>query len=377
MDRNSENGADHRLWVRLPKPVSVSIVGIFVLLLMGAMWFARGFFLPIILAILISLTFAPLTRFLRKHGIPSLVSAVLIVVGMFAALVLGSLYLAEPMTTLFASAPEITAQLKIRLSDFREPLSEVIKAGEQMDAMTQPGDAPAKVVIAQPGIASWAADTLSGLGATLGATLILVLFMLSSGDLFLQKLIRVVPTLTDKKRSLRIVYDVESEVSRYLLTITVINIGFGIAVGLAMWSIGLSNPVLWGVAAAGLNFIPYVGAIIGTAASAITGMLTFEPLTMALLPPAIYLGFHIVESALVTPLTLGRRLELNPVAIFITLAFWSWMWGIVGALIAVPILVVVKVFCDNLPSLTNVGEFLSGEAPAPETAEQREQQAVK
>lgn len=380
MDIRVENEVDDRTKVRLPKLVSVSIIGSFVLLLMGALWFGRGFFLPIVLGILVSLTFSPLTRFLRRRGIPALVSAILIVASMFAALGLGSFYLAEPVSQLLADAPRIAANLKTRLSDLREPLSEVIKAGEQVQAMTETGgtgtDAPQKVVLAQPGIASWAADTLSGLGTTLGATLLFVLFMLSSGDLFLQKLIRIVPTLTDKKRSLRIVYDVESIVSRYLLTITSINIGFGFVVGIALWMIGVSNPVLWGVAAAGLNFIPYVGAIVGTAACAITGMLTFDSFTMALAPPAIYLAAHIIESGLVTPLILGRRLELNPVAIFITLAFWGWMWGIVGALIAVPMLVVIKVFCDHLPSLANVGEFLSGEVPAPETAEQREHNGV-
>lgn len=378
LERNGANGSDERVRIRLPKPISVSIIGIFVLLLMGALWFARGFFLPVVLAILISLTFAPLTRFLRRRGIPAIASAILIVASMFAALGAGSVYLAEPVTSLIADAPAIAAQIKIRLSDLREPLTEVIKAGEQVEAMTQ-GDNGPRVVLAQPGIASMAADTLSGLGTTLGATLILVLFMLSSGDLFLQKLIRVVPTLTDRKLSLRIVYDVESVVSRYLLTITIINIGFGVAVGAAMWAIGVSNAVLWGVAAAFLNFIPYVGAIVGTAASAITGMLTFDELSLALLPPAIYLVFHIVESALITPLVLGRRLELNPVAIFIMLALWGWMWGIVGALIAVPLLVVIKVFCDHLPSLTNVGEFLSGEHPVetPEPQEQRQHQPVK
>jgi predicted PurR-regulated permease PerM len=230
--------------------------------------------------------------------------------------------------------------------------------------MDEPG-APQKVVLAQPGIISWAADTLSGIGGTLGATLLFVVFLLSSGDLFLQKLVRILPTLSDKKRSLRVVHDVEAEVSRYLFTITLINFGFGAAVGISMAIIGLPNAVLWGVGAALLNYVPYLGALVGIALAALVGLITFPTLTMAALPPLAYFVCNSIEGTVVTPLVVGRRLELNPVAILVALAFGGWMWGIVGALIGVPLLVVVKVFCDHFDSLTNFGEFLSGEAVEP------------
>jgi len=127
----------------------------------------------------------------------------------------------------------------------------------------------------------------------------------------------------------------------------------------------MPNPVLWGVAAALLNFVPYLGALIGVSLAAAIGLITFPTFAAAALPPLAYVVCNAIEGSIVTPLTLGRRLELNPVAILVALAFGGWMWGVVGALIGVPLLVVVKVFCDHFEGLRNFGEFLSGE-PTPE-----------
>ena len=353
----------------LPRMVSVAIVGTFLILLVGVLYYARGFFLPLILALLISLAFMPLVRAFARRGIPPVATAFLVVLGIGAALVGLALLLAEPTTRMLTEAPQIVQQLRDRFVSEGPagPLSRLIEAGEEVQAIAEgldePG-APQKVVLAQPGIVSWAADTLSGIGGTLGATLLLAAFLLSSGDLFLQKLVRILPTLSDKKRSIRVVHDVEAEVSRYLFTITLINIGFGTAVGISMAILGMPNPVLWGVGAALLNFIPYLGALVGMSLAFLIGLVTFPTLTMAALPPLAYFICNAIEGSVVTPLTLGRRLELNPVAILVALAFGGWMWGIVGALIGVPLLVVIKVFCDHFESLAKFGEFLSGTVAA-------------
>lgn len=353
--------------LHLSKSVSFSIIGIFAILLIGALYFARTFFLPVMLALLITLTFSPMVRYLRRQGVPAAVSAVLLVIALFAFLGSAALYLSDPVSQVIADSPAIAQRIDERFAPLREPLRKVMNASAQLEDMANAGSpATEKVVVAQSGLAAWAANTLGGLSTTLGATLILVVFLLSSGDLFLHKLVRILPTLSDKKRSVRLVHNVEFEVSRYLLTITAINLGFGAAVAAAMWVLGISNPLLWGAAATALNFIPYVGAAIGVGATFVAALITYGTIGPALLPPAAYLLFHMLESAIITPLILGRRLELNVVVIFISLAFWSWIWGIVGALIAVPILVVVKVFCDNFPGLAHFGEFLSGSNSAVE-----------
>jgi predicted PurR-regulated permease PerM len=370
-----ETESDEPARITMPRVVNVAIVGTFIILLAGVLYYARGFFLPLILALLITLTFNPLVRALSRRGTPPVATAILVVIGIGAGMVGLALLLAEPTAKMLSEAPQIIEQLRDRFSGVGGgPLSRLSEASQKLQEMAEGSgqpSAPQKVVLAQPGIISWAADTLSGIGGTLGATLLFVIFLLSSGDLFLQKLVRILPTLSDKKRSLRVVHDVESEVSRYLFTITLINVGFGAAVGLSMAALGMPNPVLWGVGAALLNYIPYLGALVGMALAGAIGLITFPTLTLAALPPLAYFICNAIEGSVVTPLTLGRRLELNPVAILIALAFGGWMWGIVGALIGVPLLVVVKVFCDHFESLANFGEFLSGEptveaAPEPE-----------
>jgi predicted PurR-regulated permease PerM len=351
--------------VTAPRMVNVAIIGTFFILFAGVLYYARGFFLPLILALLITLAFMPLVRSLSRRGIPPVATAIMVVVGIGVGMVGLALLLAEPTSRMLTEAPQIIAELRDRFAGGGEgPLSRLEEASRQIQEMAEgtnePG-APQKVVLAQPGIISWAADTLSGVGGTLGATLLFVVFLLSSGDLFLQKLVRILPTLSDKKRSLRVVHDVEAEVSRYLFTITLINFGFGAAVGLSMAALGMPNPVLWGVGAALLNYIPYLGALVGMALAGAIGVITFPTLAMAALPPLAYFLCNAVEGSVVTPLTLGRRLELNPVAILVALAFGGWMWGVVGALIGVPLLVVIKVFCDHFESLAKFGEFLSGE----------------
>lgn len=347
----------------MSRAVNVAIIGTFLILFFGVLYYARGFFLPLILALLITLAFMPGVRALARRGIPPVATAILVVIGIGASMVGLSLLLAEPTSRMLAEAPQIIEELRDRFGG-KGALSNLVEATEQVQEMAEGADepgAPQKVVLAQPGIISWAADTLSGIGGTLGATLLFVVFLLSSGDLFLQKLVRILPTLSDKKRSIRVVHDVESEVSRYLFTITLINFGFGAAVGLSMAAIGMPNPVLWGVGAALLNYVPYLGALVGMALAGAIGLITFPTLTMAALPPLAYFICNAIEGSVVTPLTLGRRLELNPVAILIALAFGGWMWGVVGALIGVPLLVVVKVFCDHFEGLAKFGEFLSGE----------------
>jgi predicted PurR-regulated permease PerM len=189
-------------------------------------------------------------------------------------------------------------------------------------------------------------------------TLVLLYFFLATGDHLMRKLVRVVPSFENKRNVIGIVHDVQHSISTFLFTITVVNLCLGTLVAFGVYSVGMSNALLWGVLAALLNFIPYFGPFTGVVILAIAGLLTFDSVGRGLLPPLIYLGLHAIESNFVTPMVLGRRLTLNPVVIFLSLMFWMWLWGIPGALLAVPLLMTLKILCDHFKPLAPVGELL-------------------
>jgi predicted PurR-regulated permease PerM len=175
----------------------------------------------------------------------------------------------------------------------------------------------------------------------------------------MSKLFKLLPTLSDKKRAVSIVGDIESHVSRYLVTVTLINICLGVAVGTTVGLLGLQNPVMWGAMVAVLNFVPYLGALTGIVCMTVGAVLSFDSFGYALIFPAVYLGYGILEGSFITPWVMGRSLTLNPVIILLSLTFWGWMWGIVGIILAVPILAAFKIFCAHIKPMEPIAEFLS------------------
>jgi len=193
----------------------------------------------------------------------------------------------------------------------------------------------------------------------LGETLVLVYLLLASGDLFLQKLVRVMPTLSDKKRAVEISHEIQQNISNYLFSVSLINVGLGLVVSGGLYFMGVPNAVMWGMLVAVLNFVPYFGPVAGVILLATVGLLTFDTLWQGLLPAAWYLLLHLLEANLITPVLLGRRFTLNPVVIFVSLIFWTWLWGVPGALLSVPILVSIKVISDRVPAMSPVSELFA------------------
>jgi predicted PurR-regulated permease PerM len=350
-----------------PEPPSRAVPrllgGIFLIMAIYALYFAKDFFMPVVLAFLLTLTLTPIVRFLRKRGVPAPVSATLLVIGFGLGVALLGYLVSGPVMTLFDDAPRIGRELRQRLADIRAPLDRIVEASKQVDDVSNPVEQPGvqHVVVEQPGVLTRAASNLASVGTSAAITLILALFLLASGTLFYEKIVQSFPLLSDKKRALRVVYDVEREISRYLLTITLINCGLGVVVGSGLWAIGMPDPLVWGVAAALLNFLPYIGALTGIVTVGVISLVTFQSVGFALVAPLFYFGCTVLEGQFLTPTILGRRLELNSVSIFIALAFWTWLWGAIGTLIAVPLLVVIKVFCDHFERLQHLGNFLSAQ----------------
>jgi predicted PurR-regulated permease PerM len=358
----------------LDKVQKAAVIGIFLILAVGLLYFAKDFFLPVSLAFLLALVLSPVVRGLRRRGIPEPVSAILLVVFVLAGLGASVYGLSGPLAKWVDDAPSIAAQMQQRFASVRGPVQKIIEASGHVEQMgKKPDQTVQKVVVEEPGILTRAATGLPSVATHVGVTLILLLFLLASGDMFYEKLVKSLPTFGDKIRGVKIARDVEREVSRYLLTVTMINVGLGVAIFVAMYVTGLPNPGLWGMMAAVFNFIPYIGAFTGLALVSIVSLVSFDTLYAAMWPPLAFAGITLIEGQFLSPLLVGRRLELNVVAVFVAVAFWSWIWGLIGAFMAVPMLVTVKVFADHVDGLGALGEFLAArDAPPAEARESQE-----
>lgn len=346
------------------KQSRTAVRGIFIISIIAAMYAARDFLLPVVLASFIALTFRPGIRYLSRHYIPPWLSAALLAIILVGGGLLAGYMLSWQVTAWIDQAPQLTETFVEKFRGLRSWLEALVNLTDKIqDATAVPGVVPAQeVVVREPVLPGWLVVMTwypLQVAITLLATLVIAVFLMSSGDLFYEKLVRVLPTLTDKKQALRIVYELENEVSTYLLTLTAINAGLGLAVALAFHALGMPSPYLWGLLTFFFNFIPYVGALTGVALSAFMAIVTFDSLGYALLIPAAFTACSLIESEIVNPLVLSRRLQMNSVAILLSLAFWAWLWGIAGAAIAVPVLVTIKVFCNHIEGLSGLGEFLS------------------
>lgn len=191
-------------------------------------------------------------------------------------------------------------------------------------------------------------------------TFLILFFLLMSGDTFLRRTVEVVPSFKNKRRVVELSQQVEKNISAYLVTITLMNAGVGIATGLAMWACGLGDPFLWGAVAFFLNYVQILGPFVGVGLFFFAGLLTIENTWQACLPAVLYFAIHLIEGEAVTPLLLAKRFTLNPVLVIISLIFWFWMWGVLGAVLAVPMLAIAKIICDGLKPLNAIGHFLEG-----------------
>jgi predicted PurR-regulated permease PerM len=339
---------------------SIALTGLFILALFYTLYFGRAFFLPIVLGLLLNFLLSPVVRGLKKLHIPEALGAALVIFGLLGLLTLGIVQLATPAYAWMTTAPQSLRRIESKIRDLKKPVQTVSKATEQVEKITKVagGTDNNKVQVTTESLGSRVFSQATELVSSAVVVFIFLYFLLASGDLFLRKLIKVLPTRDDKKRAVEIARQIETEVSVYLATITLINAVLGLAVWGGLALAGVPNPLLWGVLAGIINFVPYLGPIVMVSVLSMVGLLTFPDIGRALIPPGIFLGLHVMESYLLTPMILGRRLTLNPVVIFLGLTFWGWLWGIAGAILAVPILMIFKIVCEHSEPLAPVAELM-------------------
>jgi predicted PurR-regulated permease PerM len=330
------------------------------------LYFARPLVLPVFLACVAGVTLKPLIRWMSCCHLPSALSAAAVLGLLVAAIGIGFFQLGRPALTWVNEAPRHMTELRQRFQKIFPRAARIKQAAaavnnlgataeEKKEEQKQTPTVEVKDSRSATSLVNWTGTFLAGVGETL----VLLYLLLASGDLFLQKLVRVMPTLHDKKSAVAISHEIQQNISNYLFSVSLINLGLGLVVGGGLCFLGVPNAAMWGVFAAVLNFVPYFGPIAGVIVLGTVGLLTFDTLWKGLLPPAWYLLFHLLEANLITPILLGRRFTLNPVVIFVSLIFWTWLWGVPGALLSVPILVSIKVVCDRLPALSHLSELLT------------------
>ncbi len=349
-----------------------------VLAVLYTLYFSRDFLLPIVFAVLLNFLISPVVRWFARFRIPPPLGAGVIILALLGLLSSGAFGLSGAIRDWAATAPATLKTAEAKLSKIIKPLQSASKtaeqvanaAGETAAGNTGPRTAkPAQVIVQGPSLASRVFGTTQRSIASVLEVLILLYFLLAAGDLFLQKLIKVLPNLGDKKKAVQIAREIERSISTYLLTAATVNVAEGIVVGAVMYLLGMPNPALWGALVALFEFVPYLGALALVVILTIAALTTFDSVGHAMIIPASFLFINLIQGNLITPLLQGHRLSLNPVALFIGLAFWFWIWGIAGAFIAVPILATFKIFCDHIESLAPVGEFLG-------QRDQRERRAI-
>lgn len=343
-----------------------ALLGLLLVAVLTALHLARDAVVPVAVALILSLVFRPIVRAMKRLHIPEPLGAALVVLGLLVGFLGAAYSLAEPAGAWLDKAPQGLREIGVKLSHLARQMKDVTDATAQVQDMTQDianGSTSAtrlrEVTVKPKTVASGILTAAGSFSLSAMSTLVLLYFLLACGNLFLRRTLAATPRLADKKRVVEISQQVESAVSQYLLTVTLINVILGCAVALAMVLLGVPNPALWGAMVALFNFIPYLGEIASIGALTIVGLLTFDEIWRGLLVPGVFCLLSAAERYVLTPLILSRRLSLNPVVIVLSVLFWGAMWGIPGALLAVPILVALKALCDRVEPLQGFGKFLA------------------
>ena len=365
--------------IKMPVDIrSVTLTVITVLASILVLQYAQPFFIPVVLGVLISYVLGPAVTSMAKRGIPRALGAFILIAMFCGALGFGAYSLSDEAVDIIDDLPRAAERLRERVSQPKgrrttEPglLEKVQEAASQLDKTAaeaaEPAPAPTNVTrvqIVDPPFRASDYVWLGGQGvvrflAQLAVVLFLVYFLLVTDDLFKRKIVKIAgPTLTKKKISVQIMDEINQQISGFLRVQVITSVIVGVATSATLWWFGVNNYAIWGLLAGVFNSIPYLGPIVVTGGLAMVTFMQFDDLVRTAYVSGAALAITSLEGWLLTPLLMSRAARMNPVAIFVGLLFWSWVWGVWGTILAVPMLMAIKSVCDRVEDLQPVGELL-------------------
>jgi predicted PurR-regulated permease PerM len=347
------------------RPVaSQPLVIIAALAVIAALYFARDIVIPVVLALLLALLLKPILRRMQTWHLPDIVSAFILVAAVVLMFGLGVATLAGQAQQWLADAPEVLTKARQLLPARSGPLTHLKKASDAVENITRDEETqqPLKVQPVSQDTMMTALGVSTQFVGSAVITFVLAFFLLAFNKTLLNQAVESRDTFNEKRNVVELLRNIETGISRYLFTVTAINIGLGVTAGLILWFLEIPNPVLWGVLIAVMNFVPHVGAFICMAVLFLVGAVSHQSMSYGLLTAGVFVILTSIESYFVTPLVLSRSLQLSPLAIILAILFWGWLWGIAGGLMAAPLLAILKITCDQFDSLHGLGAFLSGES---------------
>lgn len=334
-------------------------MGLFLLAVVIALYFGRAFFLPVTLSVTFALLLRPIVSWLRRCHVPEVIGAALVLLLALGSVVTAVVSVYEPALEWAQRAPETLDRVELKLRKLRKPVDDVGKAAAQVEKITNMDQEKVpSVQIRGEGVSSMLVRNALGTIGSAVVMIFLLYFLLATGGRLLNKISELVAHTSKPGTDPTLVMTTEQNVSRYLFTVSAINVCLGSVIAVAMWLLGMPNPLLWGLMATVLNFVPYLGAMAGVTIVTVVAVVTFDDAHWVTVP-LVYAALTSLEGMLITPLILGRRFKLDPVVVFLWLIFWGWLWGIGGALLAMPMLVVLKIVCEHNEGLAPVGRLIS------------------
>jgi predicted PurR-regulated permease PerM len=321
---------------------------------------AEAVIVPILVAILIGLIFAPFVRALERRHIPRAIGALLSVAFALAATAIAFVALAAPARTWLARMPRAIAHMESALRDLRRPLQAASDATRELGKLANmDGDQTMRVVDSSPGMLAQLASAAPAVLAGVTVTVFLTFLLLLHGDAILRKFVTLAPHLRAKRDLVEATRQAQHELSLYMITITLINSALGLATAAALYLLHVPDPLLWGGLAALMNFAPFIGPLLTACALTVAGFAEFASPLSALAAPAAFLGLHLIEGQIITPHLVGRRLALDPVVVFLALIVLGWIWGVAGLLLAVPLISCTKIIAERAPGGSVLATLLS------------------